>query len=302
MASAPSKREITLSVANSDASDDLTKGSIFFIGNATVLIRWAGFTFLTDPTFVHMHEKVHLGPGLYSERLTNPAMKISDLPPLDFILLSHFHGDHFDQEAIRGLNKSLPIVTNEHAIEELSARGFTKFEKLEKWESVSFVKGNARLNITATPGRHGPLPISMFMPQVMGSILDFYNAIGDGNSHSPPSPPLFRIYITGDTMVFDDIKDIPRRYPEVDVALFHLGGTTVLGIVVTMDAKEGLEMFRIISPKKVIPIHYNDYDVFKSPLEEFQAEVRNAGLEDKVHYIRHGETYNFQIASRKDNH
>jgi L-ascorbate metabolism protein UlaG (beta-lactamase superfamily) len=135
----------------------------------------------------------------------------------------------------------------------------------------------------------------MFMPQVMGSVLDFQNA-SDVNSH------LFRMYITGDTMVFDDIKDIPKRYPYVDVALFHLGGTTVMGIVVTMDAKEGLEMFKIINPKKVIPIHYNDYDVFKSPLEEFQAEVKKAGLEDKVHYIRHGETYNFQIQTQKEDH
>jgi len=299
MASPSSKREITLPTAHSDATTaDLTKGSIFFIGNATLLIRWADFTFLTDPTFIHMHEKVHLGPGLYSERLTNPAMEISDLPPLDFIILSHFHGDHFDQAAIRGLDKSLPIVTNEHAIEELSARGFTKFEKLEKWESVSFLKGNARLNITATPGRHGPLPVSMFMPQVMGSILDFQAA---NETTNRTYHRLFRLYITGDTMVFDDIKDIPKRYPDVDVALFHLGGTTVLGIVVTMDAKEGLEMLRIINPRKVIPIHYNDYDVFKSTIEEFQSEVRNAGLEDKVHYIRHGETYNFQIAAQKDN-
>jgi L-ascorbate metabolism protein UlaG (beta-lactamase superfamily) len=298
MASPLSKREIKLSMTDSDVTTDLTKGSIFFIGNATVLIRWAGFTFLTDPTFIHMHEKVHLGPGLYSERLTNPAIEISELPPLDFILLSHFHGDHFDQAAIHGFNKSLPIVTNEHAIEELSARGFTNFEKLEKWESISFVKGNARLSITATPGRHGPLPVSMFMPQVMGSILDFHNAAGGGDRRD--HYPLFRIYITGDTMVFDDIKDIPKRYPEVDVALFHLGGTTVLGIVVTMDANEGMEMFKIINPKKVIPIHYNDYDVFKSSLEEFQAEVRSAGLEDRVHYIRHGETYNFQIEPRKE--
>jgi L-ascorbate metabolism protein UlaG (beta-lactamase superfamily) len=294
MTSTSSKREITLPTTQSDVND-LTKGSIFYIGNATLLIRWAGFNFLTDPTFIHMHEKVHLGPGLYSERLTNPAMEISELPPLDFILLSHFHGDHFDQAAIHGLSKSLPIVSNEHAIEELSARGFTNFEKRDKWETVSFVKGNARLNITATPGRHGPLPVSMFMPQVTGSILDFYNALDDRNLHYHR---LFRIYITGDTMVFDDIKDIPKHYPDVDVALFHLGGTTVLGIVVTMDAKEGLEMFRIINPKKVIPIHYNDYDVFKSSLEEFQAEVRNAGVEDKVHYMHHGETYNFQIETR----
>jgi L-ascorbate metabolism protein UlaG (beta-lactamase superfamily) len=116
----------------------------------------------------------------------------------------------------------------------------------------------------------------MFIPQVMGSVLDFQNAT-EAYRH------LFRMYITGDTMVFDDIKDIPKRYPNVDIALFHLGGTTVMGIVVTMDAKEGLEMFKIINPKKVIPIHCSDYDVFKSPLEEFQAEVRNASLEDKVH-------------------
>jgi L-ascorbate metabolism protein UlaG (beta-lactamase superfamily) len=96
MTSTSSKREITLATTQSDVND-VTKGSIFYIGNATLLIRWAGFTFLTDPTFIHMHEKVHLGPGLYSERLTNPAKEISELPPLDFILLSHFHGDHFDQ-------------------------------------------------------------------------------------------------------------------------------------------------------------------------------------------------------------
>ena len=40
-------------------------------------------------------------------------------------------------------------------------------------------------------------------------------------------------------------------------------------MMLTMDTKEGLEMFNIINPKKVIPIHYNDYDVFKSPREDF---------------------------------
>jgi L-ascorbate metabolism protein UlaG (beta-lactamase superfamily) len=288
-----SPREVILQASHPDDETDLASGSVFFIGNATLLIRWGGFTFLTDPTFIHMHEKVNLGPGLYSERLTNPAMKVGDLPQIDFILLSHFHGDHFDQAAIRVLDKSLPIVTNEHAIEELKARGFTRFEKLEKWESVTFVKDNARLTITATPGRHGPLPVSMFLPQVMGSMLEFENA-SERRNHDHRKP-LFRMYITGDTMVFDQIKEIPKRYPEVDVAFFHLGGTTVLGIVVTMDAKEGIEMVRIINARTVIPIHYNDYDVFKSTLEEFQAEVRNAGLEDKVYYLSHGETYNFQI-------
>jgi L-ascorbate metabolism protein UlaG (beta-lactamase superfamily) len=282
-------KEIILSTASSSidaSSGQLNTGSIFFIGNATVLIRYAGFTILTDPTFIHMHEKVNLGFGLYTTRLTNPAVNIEQLPPLDLVILSHFHGDHFDQVAIRELDKSLPIVTTPHATEELSLRGFTNPQQLDKWESISFVKGDVQLQITATPGRHGPLPVAMFLPQVMGSILDFKIKEVDGRSHH-----LIRIYITGDTLVFDDIKEIPKRYSDINLALLHLGGTRVMGILVTMDAREGLEMFNIINPKKAIPIHYNDYDVFKSPLEDFQHEVKEAGLEDRIYYLHHGETY-----------
>jgi L-ascorbate metabolism protein UlaG (beta-lactamase superfamily) len=291
-------KEIILSTASSSSTNNasspaqLNTGSIFFIGNATVLIRYAGFTILTDPTFIHMHEKVNLGFGLYTTRLTNPAMNIEQLPPLDLVILSHFHGDHFDQVAVRELDKSLPVVTTPHATEELSLRGFTNTQQLDKWESISFVKGNVQLQITATPGRHGPLPVAMFLPQVMGSIIDFKvkeEEDADSSSH------LLRIYITGDTLVFDDIKEIPKRYSDINIALLHLGGTKVMGIIVTMDAKEGLEMFNIINPRKAIPIHYNDYDVFKSPLEDFQHEVKEAGLEDRIHYLHHGETYTFDV-------
>jgi L-ascorbate metabolism protein UlaG (beta-lactamase superfamily) len=106
---------------------------------------------------------------------------------------------------------------------------------------------------------------------------------------------LFRLYITGDTLVIDDLKEIPRRYPDINLALLHLGGTRVLGIMVTMDGKQGVEAMRIVNPHRAIPIHYNDYDVFTSPLSDFQQEVRAAGLEDRVHYLRHGETYNFRV-------
>jgi L-ascorbate metabolism protein UlaG (beta-lactamase superfamily) len=285
-------KKIVLSASSNNKSpSNLDNGSLFFIGNATVLIRYAGFTILTDPTFIHMHEKVHLGYGLHTTRLTNPAIDIKDLPPLDLIVLSHFHGDHFDQVAVRELDKSLPIVTTSHATEELSLREFSSPHKLDTWESISFMKGDIHLNITATPGRHGPLPVSIFLPQVMGSILDFQTK--DGHR-------LLRLYITGDTLVFDSIKEIPKRYSDIDVALLHLGGTTVMGIMLTMDGKEGVEMFKIINPKKAIPIHYNDYDVFKSKLEDFQIQIREAGLEDRIHYLMHGETYNFEVGSRNN--
>ena len=277
-------KEIVLSSSNS--SLDSNSGSIFFIGNATVLISFAGFTILTDPTFIHMHEKVHLGYGLHTTRLTNPAININELPQLDFILLSHFHGDHFDQVSINELDKSLLVVTTPHAAEELKYKGFNNVEKLEKWDSISFLKDDIRLTITATPGRHGPFPISIFLPQVMGSILDFQNI---------NRSDLLRIYITGDTMIFNDIKDISKCFPNVDIALLHLGGTTIMGIMVTMDAMQGINMFKLIDPKKAIPIHYNDYDVFKSSLDDFKKEVKENGLEKRIHYLSHGESYTFNI-------
>lgn len=43
---------------------DRATGSIFFIGTATVLIRYAGFTILTDPNFLHAGDHAHLGHGL----------------------------------------------------------------------------------------------------------------------------------------------------------------------------------------------------------------------------------------------
>jgi L-ascorbate metabolism protein UlaG (beta-lactamase superfamily) len=118
----------------------------------------------------------------------------------------------------------------------------------------------------------------------MGSMVEFTSPAGR-----------FHLYITGDTLTFDGIKEIPKRYTDIDLALLHLGGTRVLGILVTMDGKQGLEMLRLVHPELAIPIHYNDYDVFKSPLADFQREVNEAGLHDRVHYLGHGDTYRFRV-------
>lgn len=268
-------------------SQDTSAGSIFFIGNATVLIRYCGFTILTDPNFIHVHEQVSIGYGLHATRLTEPAMEIGDLPGLDLIVLSHFHGDHFDQVAESELDKSLPIVTTGEAAKELEARHFRKTYPLRTWTSLGIRKGNACLRVTSMPGRHGP-PLSDFLlPEVMGSLLEF---------ESPPDKTLFRIYITGDTLVIDELKEIPRRFPSINLALLHLGGTKVLGVMVTMDGKQGVEALRIVEPQQAIPIHYDDYDVFKSPLSEFQREIVLAGLEQRVRYLERGHEYTFRVA------
>src|SRR4028118_2341823 len=54
------------------APPDLRRGSIFFVGTATVIIRYAGFTILTDPNFLHKGGHVHLRNGHHSGRPPQP--------------------------------------------------------------------------------------------------------------------------------------------------------------------------------------------------------------------------------------
>jgi L-ascorbate metabolism protein UlaG (beta-lactamase superfamily) len=266
---------------------DFGSGSVFFVGTATVVIRYAGFTILTDPNFLHRGDHVHLGYGLISRRQTNPAIEIEDLPPLDFVLLSHMHGDHFDRVVERKLNKATPIISTRHAVAYLRRKGFTATHALRTWETLTITKGEARLRLTAMPGTHAPGPLAAALPPVMGSMLEFRTAEDETR---------LRLYISGDTLVHEQLEEIPRRYPQIDLALLHLGGTMILGVVmVTMDARQGVEAIRIIEPRTAIPIHYNDYTVFKSPLEDFKRAVAEAGLEERIHYLSHGDTYEFEV-------
>jgi L-ascorbate metabolism protein UlaG (beta-lactamase superfamily) len=264
-------------------------GSVQFIGTATVLIRYQGLTILTDPNFLHRGDKVHLGYGLTAERLTNPAIELDALPPIDLVVLSHMHEDHFDRLVQQKLRRDVPIVTTPQASQRLEQLGFTRRYPLKRWDSLTVLKGAARLRITAMPGRHGPRGVALLLPQVNGSMLDFEQS---------SAGPAYRIYISGDTLVYDDITDIPKRFPDIDLALLHLGGTSLLGIKVTMDGADGVRMLQIIAPQRAVPIHYDDYDVFKSPLSDFQRAVRAAGLQDKVIYLQRGDSYRFSPADR----
>jgi L-ascorbate metabolism protein UlaG (beta-lactamase superfamily) len=276
--------------ARGAAPADFARGSITFIGTATVILRYAGFTLLTDPNFLHAGDHVHLGYGLTSKRLTEPAIDISELPALDLVLLSHYHGDHFDRIAEEHLDKSLPIVTTRHAAQALAKKGFRATEPLATWQTISVDKGPARLQITALPGRHGPGIFDALLPPVMGSLLAFQDA--DARTR-------VRIYVSGDTLHYDELKEIPRRFPEIDLALLHLGGTRVLGLLVTMDAEQGVRTLKLVNAKINIPIHYDDYTVFKSPLEDFLRAVREAGLEDRLVTLRRGDTYEFEVGGER---
>lgn len=267
-------------------SGDFTEGSVYFIGNATTLIRYGGFTILTDPTFLHAGDHVHLGHGMYARREVDPACEIADLPPLDFLVLSHHHGDHFDEIAAAQLPADTPIITTEHAVGLLCEQGFTQGYALDTWESQTVTKGESSVQVTAMPAKHDPDTVAGMLPPTMGSMLDFNH----GQQHR------FRLYISGDTLLHDRLYDIPQRYAEIDLAMVHAGGTTLLGTVVTMTGEQAVRAVEILRPRHALPIHYNDYSVFQSGLDDIKEAATTAATSAEFHYLAHGETYRFRPA------
>ncbi|PWI07372.1 MBL fold metallo-hydrolase [Streptomyces sp. NWU339] len=250
---------------------------ILFIGNATLLIRYGDLTLLTDPNFLHRGQLAHLGYGLVSRRVTEPAVDVADLPhaDLDGVVLSHLHGDHFDRVARRGLDRSLPFVTTRHGSLLLKGLyGFRRATGLRTWQSHTLRHGDSSVRITSLPGRHAPGPARVLLPPVMGSLLEFGDRSGETR---------LVLYLSGDTLMYDGLREIAERYPDIHLAVLHLGGTTLPGgLVVTMDAEQGADLLDLVRPRRALPVHYDDYTVFRSPLEDFLAEAGRRGHDARL--------------------
>ncbi|WP_246440843.1 MBL fold metallo-hydrolase [Saccharothrix tamanrassetensis] len=263
---------------------------MYFVGTATTVLRLGPFTLLTDPNFLRRGQWSYLGQGLVSRRRTDPAIGIGELPPLDAVVLSHLHGDHFDRVASRELDRDLPILTTPHAARRLGRRGFREPVALRTWADETMHKDDASLTVTSLPGRHALGPLARVLPPVMGTLLEYRATAGS---------PALRIYLSGDTLVHDDLREIRERYPSIDVAVVHLGGTKVLGVLLTMDGAQGVDLLEMLRPRQAVPVHYDDYGLMKSPLSDFTDEVRRRRPETAVSYLDRGQTLTLPTAGGK---
>ncbi|KAK3171230.1 hypothetical protein OEA41_003314 [Lepraria neglecta] len=282
--SLPEAKETKLHPSNAGGEN----ASLLFVGTATTILEWEGIRLMTDP---NMKTK--------SFRSTN--------------------SDHFDAQVEASLRRDLPIITTPHAKEHLATskepgEAFKAVHDLDFFDDIlvdiqNSGKGGKKpaIKVTGMPGKHVPPGPG----GVMGKMNDLLAAVPPTNGwmmelgyHAEGSSDDFqcgyRIYISGDTLLVPELQEIPKRYPHVDLMLVHLGGTTIPSpsvplLMVTMDAEQGLKLVQMIGPDLTIPIHYDDYDVFLSPLSDFKKAMDEAGLGDKVVYLDRKDSYRFKV-------
>lgn len=86
------------------------------------------------------------------------------------------------------------------------------------------------------PGKHVPPgpgdligkvnEIIKAVPPTNGWMIELMKGSKDGKEDGEGVG--YRIYVSGDTLFVDDLKDIPKRYPHVDLMLIHLGASWCL--------------------------------------------------------------------------
>jgi L-ascorbate metabolism protein UlaG (beta-lactamase superfamily) len=188
------------------------------------LLEIGGLTILTDPWF---SERPAYHPG------EPVAVPVSALPHLDAVLITHRHYDHCDLDALDAYpDRAVPLVVCRSVARSARRHGFSDVRALAPWESTT-VQG---VTVTAAPARHGVEEVT------------FVIRGGDRT-----------VYFAGDTLLVPALRELPKRFPEIDLVLVPTNGLRIRPLLnrrVVMDAGDAARLVALLKPRVAIPQHY----------------------------------------------
>jgi len=125
-----------------------------WLGHSTVLINFFGVWVLTDPVLFPRIGIRLPGWTIGPKRLTQPALRVRDLPPIDLVLLSHAHFDHFDMRTLHRLSRRADVVTAPRTADLLRWKRFRSKTELRWGETTEIERAAGTLRVRAFPVRH----------------------------------------------------------------------------------------------------------------------------------------------------
>ncbi|HWN17906.1 MAG TPA: MBL fold metallo-hydrolase [Gemmatimonadales bacterium] len=223
--------------------DRLTVG---WLGHATVLLNFLGSWILTDPA---LERRIGLGRGLAKlgpRRLVEPALRPTELPPLDLVLLSHAHMDHTDLGTLRRLPAETPIVVQTGNAD--LVRRFRRVSELG-WGEKTEVHG---ISIESTESRHWGARM----------ITDTQRGYGGYLLQKKGRTVLF----AGDTAYTDALTALGRR-GRIDLAILPIGAYDPW-IANHASPEQAWAMFKALGAEYVLPVHHSTFRLSREPVDE----------------------------------
>lgn len=217
-----------------------------WIGHTTVLLKIDGFTILTDPVF---SSRAGIGLGLITlgiKRLVAPAVEVSQLPPIDLILLSHAHMDHWDIPSLRALeNKRTRVVT---------ARSTADLLRVPRYREVIELDWNQSLRI-------GPLNLRAIHVNHWGARLrsDTYR----GYNGYVIDAGRQRILFAGDTADTQVFRTVRASRP-IDLAIMPIGAYNPW-IHYHCTPEQAWRMANEAGAERILPVHHQTFVLSREP-------------------------------------
>lgn len=211
-----------------------------YVGHATVLVEAPGLRCLTDPFL-----RDRLGPL----RRHGPTPDPDALGPLDLVLISHAHPDHFDLRSLRRLHGD-PLVIVPHGLGRAAQRAVRRVRAVGHGEPVA-VGG---WTVTAVPARHLRWPFEA-RTNALGYLLE-----------GPTS-----VYFAGDTGFYPAMSDLIGR---ADIALLPIGRWGPHRGPGHLDPVTAARVAALIGARFVLPIHWGTlypqglHRAWRRPLDE----------------------------------
>lgn len=218
--------------------------AITWIGHASFLIQFTDLNVLIDPNFANWL--------FFLKRIKRSGLRIVDLPPIDVVLLTHAHFDHFHKPTLRKLPHP-KIAIMPRGVGDLAHNlGFSRIVELEWWESFSQARSD--WNVTFTPSAHwGARKLMDKHRGYGGFILEHQGR---------------QIYHAGDSAYFDGFKEIGKRFAP-EIALLPIGAYHPETFrAVHMGPDEAIKAFKDLNAEHLVPMHYGSFKLSFEAMDE----------------------------------
>ena len=239
--------------------------SITRVVHDSVIVELAGTRVIVDPWF---HS------GLLMRQSEPLGLTPDALPPLQAVLLTHEHADHFNEQSLRMLAATVPEVIAPAPLRaRLAKLGFKTISTLGWWDALHL----GAVEVTAVPARHS-------VPE-NGYVLE-----AGGVS----------VYVAGDTRYFPELVDVATRFPHLEVALLPIGGERLFGFLRQMGPGDAARAAEVLAPRRIIPIGYGERSLVPlwwytwSPTARFAEECAKRGIEkSRLVILDPGESWHY---------